>query len=340
MKTLIARTMTGLLVAAAAYVLIALALVASDRPNAPPTQGDAIDFADAVAADYSSLPGLTEFSARDGTRLGYRLYGDPSAAERIVVLVHGSGWHGMQFHAMAGFLSRQGGTAVVVPDLRGHGPAPLRRGDVDHIGQLEDDLADLIDHVSVSAPGKPVLLGGHSSGGGLVVRFAGGEHGDRADGFILLAPFLKYDAPTTKPNSGGWAHPATRRIIGLVMLNALGVTALNHLPVIAFAMPQAVLDGPYGATVTTAYSYRLNTSFAPRDDYGADLAAMDRPFLLIAGDADEAFDAARYEDVISAHTDSGAYHVVPCGSHIGILTDPQVFAIIDAWLDSHRDGSD
>lgn len=225
MKALIVRTVTGLFVAAAAaYVLVALALVASDRPQAEAGEDGAIDFATAVAADYSDLPELTQFLARDGAGLSYRRYGDPATAERIVVLVHGSGWHGMQFHTLAGFLSKDGSNAVIVPDLRGHGVSPLRRGDVDHIGQLEEDLADLIDHVSASAPGLPVIVGGHSSGGGLVVRFAGGEHGSRADGFILLAPFLKHDAPTTRPNSGGWADAATRRIIGLVMLNAVGVT--------------------------------------------------------------------------------------------------------------------
>lgn len=332
MKTLIAPVATGLLAAAAIYVFVALILIATDRPVARASEDRAIDFAPAIAADYSDLPDLIALPVRDGTRLSYRRYGDPALAERIIILVHGSGWHGMQFHAMASFMSRDGRNAVIVPDLRGHGASPLRRGDVDHIGQLEEDLADLIDHVAAAAPGAAIIVGGHSSGGGLVVRFAGGEHGDRADGFILLAPFLKHDAPTTRLNSGGWAHAATRRIIGLVMLNAVGVTALNHLPVIAFAMPQAVLDGPYGATVTTAYSYRLNTSFAPRADYGADLAAMDRPFLLIAGEDDEAFNAVLYEDVISAHTDAGIYHVIPDGDHIGILTDPQVFAIIDGWL--------
>lgn len=332
MMNLLVRILAGLLLAAAGYVIVSLVLVVSDHPRAPDTDGEAIDFATAIAADYSGLPDLRAFSARDDTQLEYRRYGDPTSAQRIVVLIHGSGWHGMQFHEMAAFMSRDGENAVIVPDLRGHGRNPGRRGDVDHIGQLEEDLADLIDHVSASASGKPVILGGHSSGGGLVVRFAGGDYGGKADAFVLLAPFLKHDAPTTKPNSGGWAYPATRRIIGLVMLNTLGITALNHLPVIAFAMPQSVLNGPYGATVTTSYTYRLNTSFAPRPDYGADLAAMDRPLLLIAGEADEAFDAARYAGVISAHTDVGTYHVVSGTNHIGILTDQRVLATIDAWL--------
>jgi hypothetical protein len=56
---------------------------------------------------------------------------------------------------------------------------------------------------------------------------------------------------------------------------------LNHLTVIQFAMPETVLAGPLGAGVTTAYSYRLNTAYAPRSNYGADLAAIRQPLLVI-----------------------------------------------------------
>lgn len=63
----------------------------------------------------------------------------------------------MQFHRLANQLSEHGWVAV--PDLRGHGVSPERRGDVDHIGQLEEDLADLIDQLRQG--GQTVTLIGH-----------------------------------------------------------------------------------------------------------------------------------------------------------------------------------
>lgn len=86
---------------------------------------------------------------------------------------------------------------------------------MDYIGQFEDDLADLIEILREQVPGTDLIIGGHSSGGGLTVRFAGSEYTTLSDGYILLSPFLKYNAPTTRPNSGGWAHPLSRRIAGL-----------------------------------------------------------------------------------------------------------------------------
>lgn len=330
--TILAGVLTGAAISAGIYVLVATVLALTNKPEVPSASTGGIAFASAIDADYADLPQQLGFAARDGARLSYRAYGDIASARRLVVLVHGSGWHGMQFHAMAGRLAEAGETAVVVPDLRGHGKNPIRRGDIDHIGQLEEDLADLIQTIAAGRDKLPIILGGHSSGGGLVIRFAGGRHGGMADGFILIAPFLKYNAPTTRANSGGWAFPAIGRIIGLSMLNMVGITALNGLPVIAFAMPKAVLDGPYGDTATTRYSYRLNTSLAPRSNYQADLRALNRPLLLLAGADDEAFDAALYEPVISAQTATGTYRVLPEAGHISILTDGRTTECIADWL--------
>lgn len=333
---MIAKLLAIAFTTAAVYFVVALALVASSAPpsvQGPDTaEGSGLDFTTSMAEDLSDLPSTTTFQARDGTALPYRRYS--GASNRFIILVHGSGWHGMQFHAMAKRLAESDVGTVIVPDMRGHGEMPARRGDVDHIGQFEEDIADLIAALRAEADATPqIVLGGHSSGGGFVVRFAGGAYGGMADAFVLIAPFLKYDAPTTRPNSGGWARPATRRIIGLTMLNTVGVTALNHLPVISFAMPRAVLEGPLGHTATISYSYALNTSFAPRPDYTADLKAMTRPFLLVTGMDDEAFFADRYQETIAPHAPGGTYVILPGVGHLGVVSDKAAITAVETFLE-------
>ena len=164
-----------------------------------------------------------------------------------------------------------------------------------------------------------------------MVRFAGGANGALADRAVLMAPFLNHAAPTTRPNSGGWARPLVRRIIGLTMLNAVGVRALNHLPVITFAFPARVLEGPLGDTATRSYSYRLNTSYAPRSDYKRDIAALP-PFLLMAGAEDEAFVAEGYEALMSPLNAKGTYRVVPGVGHLGIVDAPETAAAMRELL--------
>lgn len=324
--------LTGVLV----YLGVALGLILS-QGRRPAPAGRTLSFdpvtQPATAASPADAPAvsLTSYRARDGAALGLRHVPARAPGAPLVVIVHGSGWHGGAYVPIADHLSRHGNFEILLPDLRGHGVAPRRRGDIAYIGQFEDDLADLIGHYR--KPGQPLCMIGHSSGGGLVIRFAGGRYGAMLDKAVLLAPFLKYDAPTMRRNAGGWARPLTRRIIGLSMLNALGITALNGLTVMQFAFPDTVLNGPEGATATPNYSYRLNASFAPRRDYLADVAKLP-PFLVLAGDEDEAFDACKFEPVLSKATPRGTYAVLPGVAHLGIIRSPDALARTREFLAS------
>lgn len=315
-------------VAIAITLVIALVMVFTQQPRKMAGEGG-LDFSRQLESGNDYPAPSQSVSMRDGYDLKVRTYGGADDVP-LLVLVHGSGWHGLQFDNLGRTL--QGKADVIVPDLGGHGTAPGRRGDIDYIGQYEDDLADLIK--AVAKPDQKVILGGHSSGGGLVIRFAGGANRDLIDGAVLLAPFLKHNAPTTRPNSGGWAHVLTRRIIGLSILNTFRITALNYLPIIQLDMPKAVLEGPLGDTATVAYSYRLNQSFAPRSKYLEDVAALP-PFVLLAGGADEAFFAEKYAPTMGPVTDKGRYELMSGATHLDIVDDPRTLGIMEGFLDGY-----
>ena len=151
------------------YLGIAAGLILSDRPQSVlATAGEPLAFDALTSVNYAEMPELQPYTARDGATLQYRHY-QSDATDTVLILLHGSGWHSMQFYPLAQYLSEQGVATVITPDLRGHGFNPERRGDVDYIGQLEDDLADLIDMLRELYPAADVVVGGHSSGGGLTV---------------------------------------------------------------------------------------------------------------------------------------------------------------------------
>lgn len=307
-------------------LVVATVLVFTQRPKEMSGEGG-LDFSNQLDAGRADAAPLQSVPMRDGYDLKVRTYGGADNVPLLVIL-HGSAWHGLQFDSLAKNLA--GNADVIVPDLRGHGTAPGRRGDIDYIGQFEDDLADLIK--AIGKPDQPVIMAGHSSGGGLVVRFAGGEHGDLLDGAMLLAPFLHHNAPTMRKNAGGWNSVLLRRIIGLSILNAFQIKALNHLPIVQFNMPKAVLEGPLGDTATTSYSYRLNTSFAPRGSYLEDVAALPR-FVLLAGSADEAFVSSQFAPTMGAVTDKGRYDMILGANHLDLVNDPRTLGIMKGFLD-------
>jgi alpha-beta hydrolase superfamily lysophospholipase len=299
-------------------------LILTGKPEKQdPSQND-LTF-DELFFDYSSLPELKSFTARNGTPLAYRHYSSDS--DRIVILLHGAGWHSRYFLPLAEFISSEGLAQVYTPDLRGHGLTPERRGDIDYVDQLEDDLADLIAIIRKDNPESMLIVGGHSSGGGLAIRFAGSQYGQKAHAYLLMSPFLKYNAPTTRLNSGGFAMPYTGRIIGLVMLNNVGVRWFNYLTVMKFNMPERARDG----TETLSYSYRLTTAYAPHD-YEKDLSAITQPLLVVAGTKDETMIYCQYEPVISQYA-TVRVKLLPGVSHMGIVVRPEVRPVIKEWLE-------
>jgi pimeloyl-ACP methyl ester carboxylesterase len=300
------------------YLLIATGLILSQWPSGK-IVGEGLDF-DRLTLNHRPIE-PARYGARDGTQMNVRARDGDGP---LVVIVHGSGGHGAAYDWLAAQVA-QAGAEVLVPDLRGHFGADGRRGDVDYIGQYEDDLADLI--VQYRSEGQKVVMVGHSSGGGLVARFAGGLHGDVLDGAVLIAPFLKHDAPTNRQSGDGWARPLVRRIIGISMLNAVGIKVANGATIMEFRVP----DGPLAETMTSAYSFRLNISFAPRGDYLADVAALPK-FQLIVGAEDEVFKAEAFEPLMAGVTDKGRYHILDGVSHLDVFLDKDAAALIAGFV--------
>lgn len=264
---------------------------------------------------YEGLPALGFYTARDGARLAYRHYAAPADAPRVAVLVHGSSGDSHAMHAVGRALQAQGISAYAL-DMRGHG-ASGTRGDVSYTGQLDDDLADLMAQLRVRHPQARISLVGHSSGGGFTLRSAGGANRDLFESYVLLAPFLHNDAPTTRPNAGGWVKVAVPRIIGLSLLDRLGLHAFEGLPVLKFALPAEA-----SATHTTSYSYRLQLSYRPHADYLADVRGITRPVRVLVGEQDELFRAEQYAPLLEPQQPLLKVSVLPGVNHLGMVIDP------------------
>lgn len=303
----------------AAFVLIALVLALAGAITfgtaEPPPQIDSLKAADiAIRAELDDLPAAESFTARDGEALAYRAYA--ASPERVVVLIHGSSGSSVAVHGLAKAL-QQAGISVYAPDIRGHGGSG-RNGDIDYVGQLEDDLVDLLGALGPVPGGGKRILVGHSSGGGFVLRFAGGQFGDRFDGYALLAPYLHHSAPTVRPNAGGWAAPYIPRIIGLSILSQLGVHWFNGLPVIAFGVPPEEVN----ASRTPFYSYRLWANFAPHNDWQSDILNIGQPARVVVGAEDELFRAKEFAPTFGALRPDIPVVLVPDASHMELVTAP------------------
>jgi predicted alpha/beta superfamily hydrolase len=95
-------------------------------------------------------------------------------------------------------------------------------GDIAYIGQLDDDLADFIAEIRPTHPNVYTLIG-FSAGGGFTLRIASGKYGNLFDRYIAIAPALIYPKGIARPGNGGWATVSLPRIVGLTVLDHIGI---------------------------------------------------------------------------------------------------------------------
>lgn len=280
--------------------------------------------------DPAELPPMLSLRAADQTELSYRAYAARDAGHReargSVVLVHGSSASSASMHRMAKAYQAAGLDAYV-PDIRGHGVSGPK-GDIDHVGQLEEDMLALLAAIK---PTGPTTLVGFSSGGGFALRFASGPHAAKFQHYLLLAPFLGPQAPTYKEDAG-WVQVGVPRMVGLSLLNSAGITAFNHLPVIRYA-----LSAEAQAMLTPTYSYTLLQNFGPPNEQGEAIgpfiARIKQPCAILAGADDEVFHADQFEPVVRAAGAQWPVRLIPQTNHVGLVLNLEA---ISAAVDQVR----
>jgi alpha-beta hydrolase superfamily lysophospholipase len=272
----------------------------------------------AQAVERSDLPAVDHFQARDGTTLGYRHYpAHQPAVPRAAVLIHGSSASSIAVHALAKELAAAG-VETFAPDIRGHGVSGTR-GDIGYLGQLEDDLSDFVNEIRKTRTTMPLTLLGHSSGGGFVLRVAAAPLGTEFERAVMIAPYLGYDAPTSRANSGGWAQADVPRFVALTLLGKLGFHGADALPTLTFAVPP---DSKM--TLTSDYSYRLMQNFATRD-FREEIKMTHRPLALIAAGDDELMLSDQYQAAVGPAV---PVLVIPGVNHMAVVSAPDAVAAI------------
>ncbi|WP_321910068.1 alpha/beta hydrolase [Paraburkholderia sp. J11-2] len=305
--------------AIAAITAAAVALVKGGPKQPAPLESINAPFKE---VDFSDLPALRRFSARDGASLAWRAYRPPARSPQgCVVLIHGSSASSASLHPLARQFAAAG-YAACVPDVRGHGESG-RKGTIDYIGQLEDDLEDLLAALPGELRALPKTLVGFSAGGGFALRFAGSTRQRLFDRYVLLAPFLHHKARTTRNEVGGWVSVGLPRVAVLALLNGLRIRAFNHLPTIAYALAPEVRE-----QLTPQYSFNLMQNFRPHANYRTDIRGVRQPLHVLAGAEDEVFLAREYA---AAFEEAGAHvpvTLVPRAGHIGLTLDAVAIATI------------
>lgn len=275
---------------------------------------------------YSNTP--QKFLMRDGKQLFSYTYEKES--NTTILLLHGVLSSAYLMNKTSGLLREATNSEVITLDFRGHGQSEGTPGDIDYIDQYVDDLKDVVLAIKKDKPEQKIVLAGHSMGGGIILRYAMKNDIPLVDGYLLFAPHLGVNAPTNREeelvtNEEPFMKIHINRIIGLKMLNAIGNTEYNNLPVLFFNLPATM--------PITKYSYRANESMSPLD-YKKGLNSINKPLLVVIGSKDEAFDAKRFTSAVTENS-NGEVFVIENETHNGIRHNKKTMEVITAWVNKH-----
>src|SRR5215510_7576702 len=202
----------------------------------------------------------------NGAALYYQEHGDGPP----LVLIHGGLSTGSFWTPVAAELAA--GFRVITPDSRGHGRSANPAGELSY-ARIADDIAALIVALDLQRP----VVGGWSDGGQVTLE-VGARYPAAAGALIVGAAYPDFQA--------GGLREAHRALLGA---DEAGVPDLAHLDAQLgeFADELKALH-PGGAGRWRALSHQTAPMWLEYKGLGpAELGAIQRPVLVLAGDRDE-----------------------------------------------------
>jgi len=206
MRKFLRRLLIALVAIVALWIGVALVLVVMPAPtfSKPPVMLPPGRIHRATECHDSAAERC--FRMRDGVVLSARRYDAPGATTNVLLL-HGVSSAASELDQTATALRDATNASVLALDLRGHGNSGGRSGDVDYIGQYEDDMADVVGAIRANDPKTRLILGGHSMGGGIAMSYAARPTMPPVDGYLLFAPLLGITSPTMRTETPSSSRP-------------------------------------------------------------------------------------------------------------------------------------
>ncbi|MCO1334753.1 alpha/beta fold hydrolase [Microbulbifer sp. OS29] len=289
------------------------------------------------------------FQARDNSNLSFRWL-PADNTEFTLICLHGSTFSS-QWYLMFGRIVHSHGISVCLPDWRGHGKSEGKPGDLDYSDQLQDDLSDLIKHLNKRGVNH-FVLGGHSAGSLVALKYIHLYGTDSIAGFFAIAPPLTQSEETRKydiPVSGleyfvryNRKRHYTRPVAGKDQQNlpklslwkywvALIFPRLRKLSVLRFP-PVGSVAGNQGRVLDCTFNLLSAYSVKRYSDL---FASLDIPCHFLVGEKDEVIDTHVLHTIMSWYVSpsiESKLTELPRATHMSAISASA--KPISGWLES------
>jgi pimeloyl-ACP methyl ester carboxylesterase len=262
-----------------------------------------------------------EIETRVGRRSALQWNSAPAGAPWLH-FAHATGMHaGLYARMLAPLADRFN---ILASDSRGHGRSPGGPvGDKIEWETFADDLRAIMDAV---APAAPWLLAGHSMGGAVSLLATSAAPG-RVAGLVLVdPPFIPFAAARAARSAGQtlpnpMADQAGKRradfpdvATARAAWHGRGVFRSWSDDDLDAYLADGLLPSPDGVTLACAPAWEAATFRGVSHKIEPALAALDRPFVLLAGENGSTVPAAEF-DIFAAHPHCLAAERLPGTTH-------------------------
>lgn len=260
------------------------------------------------------------YETSDNIDLAYYKYQPESAPRQSLIFIHGGGaCSRLGYQYLAETLSKKYKTTVYLFDMRGHGLSEGKRGDAPKKERIWQDISEFIDYVKSEINGIPIYLGGHSSGGGLVLNYATWKKRNDVNGYIFVSPKFGYRSNTDRYPF--LRDPFANAHIGTIIVNIMSNGLFNsHAVAVELNYSQDLMYAE--PLIVNRYTCNVVNAITPRNPE-KQFRIIDRPFYLCIGEYDELMLAENTIEIINyvdyrIQIDSIA-KIIPEQNHLGIL---------------------
>ncbi len=287
--------------------------------------GSPFSFEEIINAEKVFVPPLQYIKAGDDITLAYRAY-IPEEISAVLVFYHGAGAHGgLTYPHIGDGLSKRFNIAVYTPDMRGHGFSGGKRGDAPSSEQVLDDIGTFIRYARARYPGKPIFLGGHSAGSGLVLNYSDVKRPEKVEGYIFLSPYLGFRSKTDRENN---PHPFATAKEALFIKHAMHGTD-GHSKAVFYHYPERVLEA--NPEMVTAITVNVSNAVTPTSPW-LQLLNLNAPLAMWIGENDEAFDPDKVVSFIKSSKPESVAAILEDENHLSIILNASNY--IGPWIQS------
>ena len=268
------------------------------------------------------------FDGIGGVRIVYDVWTPDGDPRGVVVLCHGYAEHARRYDHVAQRFGEAGLTTYAL-DLRGHGRSGGKRVYLRNIGEYTADFHTLVGIAADEHPQLPLIVVGHSMGGGVVFAY-GVEHPGDYTAMVLSGPAV-YAQDGVSP-----LMITVAKLVGGILpglpVEQLPTEAVSRDPevVAAYLADPMVHHGRLPAGIAKAL-IAVGESMPQR------ASALEAPLLVVHGEQDKLIPVAGSHRLLSCVASTDAHLKVYPELYHEVFNEPERDLVLDdvtSWIEA------